>query len=218
MDPKAPSNLDPKLKEVYDRVMGTPTSTPTPPAITPNPSQPAAPTNSSLPNATLASPTPLSTSPTLPPPVSPVPDKTFSPLGTTAITHEAPPATVLNPGGPASTSTSLGGSISTSAANKATIDYAALAAKYATPTPPIAPENPNQKPVSHPASLNFGVANGDKKEEKKDKEKDKTTEPKKSGKRKILLIIGIPLLIFIYTIVWIIVFKVDITALLPLPQ
>ncbi len=59
MDPKTPANLDPKLKEVYERVMGTPvspsqggpTSAPIPKADT-TPLQP--PEESELPSQTIA--------------------------------------------------------------------------------------------------------------------------------------------------------------------
>ncbi|MBI5045241.1 MAG: hypothetical protein HZC02_04905 [Candidatus Levybacteria bacterium] len=198
MDPKTPSNLDPKLKEVYDRVMGTSTSPATPPLAGNTPPVPTQAPPTPIQNTSPA-PQPAMTSPSLPP----LPSHEATPpqsMGTLSNSQVPPP-------------------ISSSEANKATVDYAALAAKYATPTPTIPPESPNQRPTT-PTSFNFGVTNTDKKEKGKDKEKDATsTEPKKSGgKRKILLIVGAPLLILVYTIIWIVIFKVDVTTLLPLPQ
>lgn len=59
MDPTALSNLDPKLKETYDRVMGTPspTSDSSPTPTTP-PADTTSSTNSELPTNELSAPTP----------------------------------------------------------------------------------------------------------------------------------------------------------------
>jgi hypothetical protein len=113
-------------------------------------------------------------------------------------------STPLSP--PAPPSSSLG---------KPTVDYAALAAKYATPTPNISnvSMNSHQTPVT-PSSTIYGVV--DNKAVKSEKEK--KTENKGSSSKKILLLALIPIILIGYTAVWTFIFHVDILGFLPLPK
>ncbi len=190
MDPKSAASLDPKLKEVYDRVMGTANpQSPPPPQTTPHGTDPIShPSVSTLPKAPEHS-LPL-TSPASAPSPMPATDK---PLGTAKPPVEPMPSTLGKP----------------------TVDYAALAAKYATPTPNISniSSNVHQAPVT-PSSTIYGVV--DNKAAKSEKEK--KTETKGSSSKKILLLAGIPILLIGYTAVWIFIFHVDILGFLPLPK
>lgn len=195
MDPKSAASLDPKLKEVYDRVMGTANpQSPPPPQTTPHGTVPVSQPDTSHPPVSTLPKAPDHTSPPASPlstpPSIPAADK---PLGTAKPTPE--PA--LSPLG------------------KPTVDYAALAAKYATPTPNISniSSNAHQAPVT-PSSTIYGVV--DNKAAKSEKEK--KTETKGSSSKKILLLAGIPLLLIGYTAVWVFVFHVDILGFLPLPK
>ncbi len=221
MDPKTPAHLDPKLKEVYDRVMGTPLTSastgspnpPPPPSASPLPdaTQPSAATATSqasspfppLPKAPLTNPTP-------PPPPSPSPvgmNPQSSPLSQTMPAPSQPLA---------AKSPSLS-SQTESPTMSQTVDYAALAAKYATPLPtinPAAPVPPAPKPtVVTPSIPTYGVVNnGGHTEAAGQKEK------KPLGKKKLLLFLGIPVVIVAYAVIWIVIFHLDVMALLGLSQ
>lgn len=90
MDPKQTAQLDPKLKEAYDRVMGTPTNLTTDPSQVPTQTTASAPATTSP--ATL--PTPELTQPvtnTIPvPATSTTPDPTTS-VATTSAAPTPPP-------------------------------------------------------------------------------------------------------------------------------
>jgi hypothetical protein len=98
---------------------------------------------------------------------------------------------------------------------KPTVDYAALAAKYATPTPNISnlSSNSHQTPVT-PSSTIYGVVNN----QAAKPEKEKKADSKGSSPKKILLLAFIPLILIGYTAVWIFIFHVDILGFLPLPK
>lgn len=198
MDPKANTNLDPKLKEVYDRVMGTPTgakpTTPPPPQA----SSPAGQSNvSGLP--------PLPPSGVVPPP----PLTASTPIPTNPQAGLSKPNGVPIPATPASTTPPP-----PPPAMRPTVDYAALAAKYATPLPTMDPNAPIPKaPAVTPSTTAYGVVNNDSKPKTPD-----TGGEKPGGKKKLLLIVGIPVGLLIYTIIWIVVFHVDVMSLLPLPK
>lgn len=206
MDPKNTANLDPKLKEVYDRVMGTTTGTnPATPPPSPNPAaQPKIDDLSPLP------PTP----PLNQQGVTPVPPMSAS-LDSARLAPQSPVIPKTNgaalaapPPPPPQAGTQPSGM-------KPTVDYAALAAKYATPLPTIDPNTPIAKaPAVTPSTTTYGVVNNGATKAKLAE----TGEKKPGGKKKLLLIVGIPIGILIYTIVWIIVFQVDVMALLPLPK
>lgn len=220
MDPKAASSLDPKLKEVYDRVMGTsatpskssPLATnPTPASPLPQPPKMPTPATPSmpLPSQPLNNATPASggSPPATTPPLNPL----EKPLGE-AVNHNSSPSPLGET--PLSTQTP------SNSANKTAIDYAALAAKYATPvpaigsTPEIPPAPSGKPPVVTPSTTAYGVVNNGKTDTKST---GTASEKKKSsGMKKILLILGIPVLLIAYTAIWVVVFKVDIMNLLPL--
>jgi len=104
------------------------------------------------------------------------------------------------------------------AAPKPTVDYAAIAAKYATPLPSInssMPQRPTGQAAVTPSSTTYGVVNGG---STTAKEETPSTEKSGSSLKKILLIVGIPLFIVAYATVWIVVFKVDVMSFLPLPK
>lgn len=188
MDPKTASSLDPKLKEVYDRVMGTanPQSSP-PPQTTPQ--------LSATPMTTFTKPA----DPTLSP-------QSSSPASTpTQKMEEKPFGTNVSPQTPPTSSSPFG---------KPTVDYAALAAKYATPTPTInnVAGVPHQTPVT-PSSTTYGVVNN----KPARSEKEKKVESGGSSTKKILFIVGFPIFLLAYSAVWIFIFQVDIFAFLPLP-
>jgi len=94
------------------------------------------------------------------------------------------------------------------------VDYAALAAKYATPTPPVSAMSASRPTAVTPSSTTYGVVNAD--PAKPAVEKEKTAAG--SSKKKILLIVGIPLLLIAYAAIWIFIFHVDIVSFLPLPK
>lgn len=196
MDPKTASSLDPKLKEVYDRVMGSanPKASP-PPQSTPQktPTQdlsvhtPSSPTNSSN------QASPLHAIPTA---SSPSASHTASHMGAYGANSQAGTENKTPP---------LGGG---------TIDYAALAAKYATPTPNIsnlsASMSQHQAPVT-PSSTIYGVV-GNKAAQSNQA---KNESEKGSSSKKILLLALIPIVLIGYTAIWIFVFRVDILGFLP---
>lgn len=229
---KTATALDPKLKEVYDRVMGTagqpaapiapatppilstPTGTPPPPAA--NINKPLAPQSPASPAGRLGEVgTPTSASIGLTPPITSTttPAPTPAPMaGTLPPLPEKPPTPPVtplgsNPAPPPNTP-----------AQKTTVDYAALAAKYATPMSSVssttAPLSTSQTAVT-PSGTTYGVVNGGNADKKT---QENPTEKGGSSRKKILLIIGIPLFIVAYAAVWIAVFKVDLMSLLPLPK
>lgn len=221
MDQKTTTALDPKLKEVYDRVMGT-SSQPSAP-ITPTPIQsgstaqiPLTPT-SPMPASALIPTTPPSSSIGLTPPMT-----SASPINpVTPIKNTLPPL----PEKPLTPPASLSGSAplaTTPEAPKPTVDYAAIAAKYATPLPTMnasatsLPPRPNSQATVTPSTTTYGVVNGG--NSSTTKVQAAHTEKSGSSLKKILLIIGIPLFIVAYTAVWIVVFKVDLMSVLPLPK
>jgi len=206
MDPKTASNLDPKLKEVYDRVMGSanPKASPPPQTTQQSPASPmphASQLGGSL-NQTPPLPNPNTTILTTPP------QNATSPIPGPALAHET-----INPLN-ASPLPSLNSSTPPPPLSKPTVDYAALAAKYATPTPTISTVNASvhQTPVT-PSSTTYGVV--DNKSSKSEKAKDKT---EGSPTKKILLIAGLPIMLIIYAAIWIFIFHVDIMGFLPLPK
>lgn len=85
MDPKQNAQLDPKLKEAYDRVMGTATPPTSPVTSTPQPVDPVV--------ATPATPSPVTT-PTVP---SPVPVVTAPSVQPTPATSPLPVTPVVMP-------------------------------------------------------------------------------------------------------------------------
>lgn len=214
MDPKTVSSLDPKLKEVYDRVMGTanPQASP-PPQTTP---QPAVPPTQSTPVAVngglSASPFPSTTNPVTPQP-APAKDNTLpkpaqatpaapTPLGAPTTATPAPAAS------PEPAHQSM-----TTPMGKPVVDYAALAAKYATPTPPVTAMPGARAAVVTPSSTTYGVVNNDSTAKSQEKEKSD-----RSPLKKILLLVGLPVALLAYAIVWIFIFHIDVMALLPLAK
>jgi hypothetical protein len=216
MDPKTPANLDPKLKEVYDRVMGTanPASSP-PPQTTPQPmAKPLAPslTPSNSPTPPTASPfpaNPIAKEDTAHASTSPLANMSTKSLGSNLSGSPSVPPT------PAHSDASA----VTSPLSKPVVDYAALAAKFATPTPTINAVNAASHPVT-PSTTTYGVVDNKPAKEDKDKNKDKTKAPSTGGSsmKKILLIAGIPVILIGYTAVWVFVFHLDIMSFLPLPK
>jgi hypothetical protein len=111
--------------------------------------------------------------------------------------------------------------VSGAATTKSAIDYAALAAKYASPSPaptatpvPVAPgaTAATARPtVVTPSSTTYGVVNAG-----KPASAAPAAAPVKTGSplTKVLLFVGIPIFLIAYTFVWIIVFHVDLTKLL----
>lgn len=83
MDPNTTNNLDPKLKDMYNRVM----STPVPPPVTPTPSAPTPPLtpdpvtspNPTPPQMPNPLPQPEAAAPTPPPPIQPQPENQTPP-------------------------------------------------------------------------------------------------------------------------------------------
>lgn len=235
MDQKTAAALDPKLKEVYDRVMGTSgqPSTPIPPTNTPaTPNNPAPTVSAPLTPITppsigltppITSPSPASpmtpaTKPTLPPlPEHPM---TPSPLSSSPTPPMTPVPTPISPDTSIKPEDKTGMQSGPADSTKPTVDYAAIAAKYATPLPPINTtlnSSPKQSaPAVTPSGTTYGVVNGS----STDKQKEQTAHTEKSGSplKKILLIIGIPIFIVVYAAIWIIVFKVDIMSFIPLPK
>lgn len=219
MDTKAPSSLDPKLKEVYDRVMGSanPKSSP-PPQATPQPSlsatpvaKPVAPGLPPLPTNGGLSASPFAQSGhAIPPaPAASGPDMTK----TTPVTPPKPAPTTPSTPTPDTNHTA------TSPLGKPVVDYAALAAKYATPTPPVSALgsiHPGSAVVT-PSTTTYGVVNtttgttGTAKPQEKEKKEG-------SSKKKLLLVVGIPIALLVYAVVWIVIFHIDVMALLPLPK
>lgn len=221
MDPKTVTSLDPKLKEVYDRVMGTanPASSPPPQTTPSNPphttSTPPAAASGSLNGILSTSPFPQDIKTSMPsspdpkvdaikpPAVPPSPQNPLvSPPTPTAAPMANTPPSMTPPTTPAPSTTPLG---------RPVIDYAALAAKYATPTPPVSAMASTHQAVVTPSSTTYGVVNN---ETAKPAPQEKTG----SSMKKLLLLVGLPLLLIAYTIIWVVLFKIDIMALLPLPQ
>ncbi len=204
MDPKS-TTLDPKLKEVYDRVMGTSTGS-TPAQGAPAPVlQPA--------------PKPMT------PPMPATAQHTQTPMATPVQEHPSafpPPKSSLD----------------ASSAPKSAVDYAALAAKYATPAPAI-PE----AAVATPPAANGGLPPLPTRSDSAQQATNAavhapSTKPdpavatfsatvqvptnssvpavkNSSSLLKIALIAGVPIFLIAYTAVWMVVFKVDIMKLLP---
>jgi len=227
MDPKTSSSLDPKLKEVYDRVMGAPTNQATPqqqPIAVATPPSPASATPTPPPATKWVPPSPL------PPPPPPVASALGQPAQTVQpLTNNQPPANLaptpapdgtLSPLNPPLSQTPTGNDPSasgtTNSANKTAIDYAALAAKYATPVPTIGTETTSPRPaVVTPSTTMYGVVNdGNTKKAASDKP-EKTDKKRSGGMKKLLLFLGIPILLIAYTVIWVVVFGVDLTQLLP---
>lgn len=163
MDPKTAQNLDPKLREVYERVMGT-SASPRPAPASPTPSQPMTP-----------------------------PQDTMSKLSTSPIPSS------LN-----------------SQVPKSAVDYTALSAKplSSAPVSPTvaAPTTGYVAPQAKTPPPTVGVVNNSTDISKKLE----NTEKKGSLGKKLLLLIGIPVFILIYTAIWIVVFGVELPFALPL--
>lgn len=225
MDPKS-TTLDPKLKEVYDRVMGTTpggSAQPTAPAA-------AAPAAPQMPNS----------APRLTPP-----------LTTTAV-HDTP-ATNANAAEPAAPAASPfpppKSSLDASAPAKSAVDYAALAAKYATPPPPLsesqsaavgapftppptgggfvppAPATPTHSDSAQQATNAATHTNTAAKSDPNVATFNATVQvptnssvpatKNSSTLLKIALIVGVPVFLIAYSVVWMVVFKVDIMSFIP---
>lgn len=194
MNPATSTALDPKLKEVYDRVMGTSVNASSKATEQTNPIPPTPPANNpssqgqSHVTATAAQPSPQA-------------PQTITP-GSAPIASSHPQAPIPPPR-PAS--------MSTAGQTKSAVDYAALAAKYATP-PPVpmdsannnnAPAPPKQAAVT-PSTTTYGVVNNGTNDIKKPLKLD--AEDKGSMTKKIMLIAGILMFFVIYTFVWVVVF------------
>lgn len=204
MDTKAPSSLDPKLKEVYDRVMGTANPKASPPAqTTPQPAMTPAtppPANGGL----SASPFPGQVKTPAPEVSAP---KFDAPKVTQSVPTPQPPAGGM-PAAPQPAATSPMG--------KPVVDYAALAAKYATPTPPVnAMASTHVPAVPAAATPTFGVVNSAADQTKTDNKEEKAEKSEGGSKKKLLLIIGLPIMLVVYTVAWILIFHIDMTAFLP---
>jgi hypothetical protein len=218
MDTKAPANLDPKLKEVYDRVMGSANPASSPPPQTTPPQSPVKP----LPQAQVSPVSPLSPSPFPQTPTkplgsnAPLPNQPAAPTPTLGTTMPTPPKPLGNlPVTPPTPSHNEPNGV-TSPLGKPVVDYAALAAKFATPTPTINSVNGAVHPTPvTPSTTTYGVVDN---KPAKDKSKETKTDGGGSPMKKILLIGGIPLILIGYTAVWIFLFHVDIMSFLPLPK
>lgn len=92
MDPKASSQLDPKLQEAYNRVMGTPTSGSTPTDNTVPTPVPADPTSTTPPvlDPTMPNPIPSPTEPPTPPASNPPADNPLPPTPPTPVEPSMP--------------------------------------------------------------------------------------------------------------------------------
>lgn len=231
MDPKTSSSLDPKLKEVYDRVMGTsttPLKTQTPPLASPQPTSPPVTTITSPLNSSQI-PAPSAQNQSIPgqnTQTSHYQSSQPSFSSGTPFTQSTFPTKPLGAFGSDSSNTTspfTGSTISpqtsTHTTNKTTMDYASIAAKYATPTPPIGLDPFSSAPrpsVVKPSTTTYGVVNNS---GTKLVAQDKTENSEKkgfSGMKKILLFVGLPVFLIVYTIMWLVIFGVDITQLLPL--
>lgn len=204
MNPVSSSALDPKLKEVYDRVMGTSVH-PTPP--TPQVTPPHTPSS--------APPQPISSNPSTHPTtvIHPVQQSPVSPQ-VAPQGFSAPLANPMNKTVPPPRPASVVGAPQQQSA----VDYAALAAKYATPqqpqqmTVPAQPfPIPQQQSQRHaavtPSSTTYGVVNGGSETKTENKSFSEPESEQKSGTlKKIILIAGILMFFVIYTFVWIVVF------------
>lgn len=111
MDPKSSAQLDPKLQEAYNRVMGTPTgpqTIPDPATPIPGTTSPTDQTGPIMPNVTIdpTSPgAPTTSDPTMPPaptPTTPEPTAPITPIDPTPTppTAPVPMETVETPGQP----------------------------------------------------------------------------------------------------------------------
>ncbi len=202
MDPKS-TTLDPKVKEVYDRVMGTSAGATSPQPV----------------------PTP-STSPIVVPAPPATPASTVVPAASPAQDHPSafpPPKSSLD----------------ASSAPKSAVDYAALAAKYATPAPAI-PEatTTTRVPVANGGLPPLPTHSDSAQQATNAAVHAPSTKPdptvatfsatvqvptnssvpaakNSSALLKIALIAGVPIFLIAYTVVWMVVFKVDIMKLLP---
>lgn len=160
MDPKTAQNLDPKLREVYERVMGT-SSTP--------------PANSSAPAAQSAQ---------VEKPQTPVPpsNSTLPPLKQkSAVDYNALNSQAINTSAPVTPKVSAPTTTAYTATTQST-------------SPTFGVVNPSESGKSSPAS----------------------NEKKGSILKKLLLLVGIPLFILIYTLIWVIVFGVELPFALPI--
>lgn len=235
MDPKS-TTLDPKLKEVYDRVMGTSAGVPQP--NTSPPPQPIAPsTSSQIPSGPSH---PQSAPVVIPPPTNDAQSPTQPPssthqssMGQTSPSAFPPPKSSLDASAPA----------------KSAVDYAALAAKYATPPPPLnesqsaatgtlytppatggglippAPTTPTHADSAQQATNAATHANTAGKSGSGVATFNATVQvptnssvpvaKNSSALLKIALIVGVPVFLVAYSIVWMVVFKVDIMKFLP---
>ncbi len=184
MNPTNANSLDPKLKEVYDRVMGTSMTPPMQRQTTPSPSG----TSQALPVTSTSQPTTAAA---------------------TTDTQKISPTTPISPPPPPRPA-----AVSGTPAPQSAVDYAALAAKYATPPVPSfsSPSNqPQPEPVKAasvtPSTTTYGVVNAGA-DTKKEKVAPIPAE-KGSNLKKIMLILGILMFLMIYTFVWIVVFGVE---------
>lgn len=196
MNPASSSSLDPKLKEVYDRVMGTSVGSST-----------------SKPQTT--SPAPLQTQNNVNKVMSPPPNGIAGsrpvelPAQPSTATHSqpTPSAQSVNRTVPPPRPASLAGAPQP----KSAVDYAALAAKYATPLTPPTQETPPPPPPAQkhaavtPSSTMYGVVNGGS-DSKTETKVDPEPEQKGGALKKIMLIAGILMFFVIYTFVWVVVF------------
>ena len=164
MDPKTAQNLDPKLREVYERVMGT-TTTPQAKPHVPEPSSVSKPVQMT--------------------PPQPAAQTTATSQPTSAINYEA-----------------LGG-------------IKPLASSPVTPTLGVSSQTVTDTPSNVPSlkssPATFGVVNAPQ-NDKKTPSPD-STEKKGSLMKKLLILIGIPLFVIVYTVVWIVVFGVELPFL-----
>ncbi len=187
MNPTTSSALDPKLKEVYDRVMGT--SLPKPSTGT-APSQPSA--STPKPPTVISAPPSQETSPGTAAPIS-TPIPSTQPASPQPNTFPPPKAAAVT-----------GATQNTSA-----IDYASLAAKYA--TPPATPEASNsvvQSTPVVPSTTTYGVVNNSQNTQTTPNVTPFAPEEKNKSLKKLLLIGGIMLFFAFYTVVWVIIFGV----------
>lgn len=190
MNPTNANSLDPKLKEVYDRVMGT--------SVTPS---------TLTPSLQTTAPTPLQS----------MPDSLATAIPshepTSSLNSTVPPETHV-PIAPPVASPPRPAALSGAPQPQSAVDYAALAAKYATPPAPSfsAPSNqPQPTPVKAasvtPSTTTYGVVNTSTDTKK---EKAPPLPAEKGGNlKKIMLILGILMFLVIYAFVWVVVFGIE---------